>query len=70
MPYTLVTGITANDQHIDNVLATPETVVGHENSSALRLFSVALAKHFRQPWPRSLQPGSIYRQPPAKLCII
>jgi len=30
VPYTLVTGITANDQHIDNVLATPETVVGHE----------------------------------------
>ena len=29
VPYTLVTGITANDQHIDNVLATPETVVGH-----------------------------------------
>ena len=30
VPYTLVTGITTNDQHIDNVLATPETVVGHE----------------------------------------
>jgi hydroxymethylpyrimidine/phosphomethylpyrimidine kinase len=30
VPYTLVTGITLNDQHIDNVLATPETVVGHE----------------------------------------
>lgn len=30
VPYTLVTGITGNDQHIDNVLATPETVVGHE----------------------------------------
>ena len=30
VPYTLVTGITANDQHIDNVLATPETVLGHE----------------------------------------
>jgi len=30
VPYTLVTGITSNDQHIDNVLATPETVVGHE----------------------------------------
>ena len=30
VPYTLVTGITVNDQHIDNVLATPETVVGHE----------------------------------------
>ena len=31
VPYTLVTGLTASDQHIDNVLATPETVVGHEN---------------------------------------
>ncbi len=30
VPYTLVTGITASDQHIDNVLAIPETVVGHE----------------------------------------
>ena len=30
VPYTLVTGLTASDQHIDNVLATPETVVGHE----------------------------------------
>jgi hypothetical protein len=30
VPYTLVTGITVNDQYIDNVLATPETVVGHE----------------------------------------
>ncbi|MFM8824170.1 MAG: hydroxymethylpyrimidine/phosphomethylpyrimidine kinase [Limnohabitans sp.] len=30
VPYTLVTGLTATDQHIDNVLATPETVVGHE----------------------------------------
>ena len=30
VPYTLVTGLTANDQNIDNVLATPETVVGHE----------------------------------------
>jgi hydroxymethylpyrimidine/phosphomethylpyrimidine kinase len=30
VPYTLVTGLTASDQQIDNVLATPETVVGHE----------------------------------------
>ena len=30
VPYTLVTGLTATDQQIDNVLATPETVVGHE----------------------------------------
>ena len=30
VPYTWVTGLTASDQHIDNVLATPETVVGHE----------------------------------------
>ena len=30
VPYTLVTGLTASDQHIDTVLATPETVVGHE----------------------------------------
>jgi len=30
VPYTLVTGITVNDHHLDNVLATPETVVGHE----------------------------------------
>ncbi|MEN9996245.1 MAG: Hydroxymethylpyrimidine/phosphomethylpyrimidine kinase [Pseudomonadota bacterium] len=30
VPYTLVTGLTASDQNIDNVLATPETVVGHE----------------------------------------
>jgi hydroxymethylpyrimidine/phosphomethylpyrimidine kinase len=30
VPYTLVTGLTANDPNIDNVLATPETVVGHE----------------------------------------
>ena len=30
VPYTLVTGLTASDQHIDNVLATPETLVGHE----------------------------------------
>ncbi|MCX7265654.1 MAG: bifunctional hydroxymethylpyrimidine kinase/phosphomethylpyrimidine kinase [Limnohabitans sp.] len=30
VPYTLVTGLTLADQYIDNVLATPETVVGHE----------------------------------------
>ena len=30
VPYTLVTGLTATDQQIDNVLATPETVLGHE----------------------------------------
>jgi hydroxymethylpyrimidine/phosphomethylpyrimidine kinase len=30
VPYTLVTGLSGTDQHIDNVLATPETVVGHE----------------------------------------
>jgi len=30
VPYTLVTGLTLADQYINNVLATPETVVGHE----------------------------------------
>ncbi len=30
VPYTLVTGLSSADQQIDNVLATPETVVGHE----------------------------------------
>ena len=30
VPYTLVTGMSGTDQQIDNVLATPETVVGHE----------------------------------------
>jgi hydroxymethylpyrimidine/phosphomethylpyrimidine kinase len=30
VPYTLVTGLSSTDQQIDNVLATPETVVGHE----------------------------------------
>ena len=30
VPYTLVTGVPLPDQHIDNVLATPETVVTHE----------------------------------------
>jgi hydroxymethylpyrimidine/phosphomethylpyrimidine kinase len=30
VPYTLVTGLPLADQFIDNVLATPETVVAHE----------------------------------------
>jgi hydroxymethylpyrimidine/phosphomethylpyrimidine kinase len=30
VPYTLVTGLPLPEQHIDNVLATPETVVVHE----------------------------------------
>ena len=30
VPYTLVTGLPLPDQHIDNVLASPETVLGHE----------------------------------------
>ena len=30
VPYTLVTGLPMPEQHIDNVLATPETVVAHE----------------------------------------
>jgi len=30
VPYTLVTGLPLADQHIDNVLATPETVIAHE----------------------------------------
>ena len=30
VPYTLVTGLSSTDQQIDNVLATPETVLGHE----------------------------------------
>ena len=30
VPYTLVTGLSSTDQQIDNALATPETVVGHE----------------------------------------
>ncbi|MEO0028987.1 MAG: Hydroxymethylpyrimidine/phosphomethylpyrimidine kinase [Pseudomonadota bacterium] len=30
VPYTLVTGLSSTDQQIDNVLATPETMVGHE----------------------------------------
>ena len=30
VPYTLVTGVPLPDQYIDNVLATPETVVAHE----------------------------------------
>jgi hydroxymethylpyrimidine/phosphomethylpyrimidine kinase len=30
VPYTLVTGMPLADQHINNVLATPETVVAHE----------------------------------------
>jgi hydroxymethylpyrimidine/phosphomethylpyrimidine kinase len=30
VPYTLVTGMPLADQHIDNVLATPETVIAHE----------------------------------------
>lgn len=30
VPYTLVTGVPLPEQHIDNVLATPETVVVHE----------------------------------------
>ena len=30
VPYTLVTGMPLPEQHIDNVLATPETVVAHE----------------------------------------
>ena len=30
VPYTLVTGVPLPEQHIDNVLATPETVVAHE----------------------------------------
>ena len=31
VPYTLVTGVPMPEQHIDNVLATPEAVVAHEN---------------------------------------
>jgi len=30
VPYTLVTGIPLPDQHVDNVLATPQTVLGNE----------------------------------------
>lgn len=30
VPYTLVTGLPLPEQHIDNVLATPETVIAHE----------------------------------------
>ncbi len=30
VPYTLVTGLPLPEQHIDNVLATPEMVLGHE----------------------------------------
>ena len=30
VPYVLVTGVPLPEQHIDNVLATPETVVAHE----------------------------------------
>ena len=30
VPYTLVTGLPLPEQHIDNVLATPDTVVAHE----------------------------------------
>jgi len=30
VPYTLVTGLPLPEHHIDNVLATPETVLGHE----------------------------------------
>lgn len=30
VPYTLVTGLPLPDQHIDNVLASPETVLAHE----------------------------------------
>lgn len=30
VPYTLVTGLPLPEQHIDNVLASPETVLGHE----------------------------------------
>ena len=30
VPYTLVTGLPLTDQHIDNVLATPETVIARE----------------------------------------
>ena len=30
VPYTLVTGVPLPEQHIDNVLATPEAVVAHE----------------------------------------
>jgi hydroxymethylpyrimidine/phosphomethylpyrimidine kinase len=30
VPYTLVTGLPLPDQHIDNALATPETVLAHE----------------------------------------
>ena len=30
VPYTLVTGLPLPEQHIDNVLATPETVVAHQ----------------------------------------
>jgi hydroxymethylpyrimidine/phosphomethylpyrimidine kinase len=30
VPYTLVTGVPLPEQHIDNVLASPETVVAHE----------------------------------------
>ena len=29
VPYTLVTGIPLPDQHVDNVLASPQTVLGH-----------------------------------------
>lgn len=30
VPYTLVTGLPLPEQHMDNVLASPETVLGHE----------------------------------------
>lgn len=30
VPYTLVTGLPLPEQHIDNVLASPETVIAHE----------------------------------------
>ena len=51
VPYTLVTGLSSTDQQIDNVLATPETVVGHEKferieavfSGAAETLSAALA---------------------------
>jgi hydroxymethylpyrimidine/phosphomethylpyrimidine kinase len=31
VPYTLVTGLPLPEQHIDNALASPESVIGHEN---------------------------------------
>lgn len=42
VPYVLVTGLPLPEQHIDNVLATPETVIAHEKFERIEaLFSGA-----------------------------